>query len=104
VGAAPWQLWRTVIEDAADQLPQAHLNVLRGQGVASPAEGVLERVKALVSEVKQSEVKQSEVKQYASLFAYGSGEQRGGYAQRLQTIVAELEKAVTAGGRRTSGG
>jgi hypothetical protein len=84
-----WELWRTVIENDADGRPRAYLNVMRPKDVARLDSGTLERVTALLSELKQ----------FTSLFAYGSGEHRGEYTERLQELAADLERAVDAGSR-----
>jgi hypothetical protein len=47
---------------------------------------MLERAKALLSELKQ----------YTPLVAYGSAEHRTEYTQRVEALTGELEKAVSA--------
>jgi hypothetical protein len=84
--AETWELWRTVIEDDTDGRPHAYLNVLRREGVDRPAEGMLERAEALLSELKQ----------YTPLVAYGSAEHRTEYTQRVEALTGELENAVSA--------
>ena len=88
--ATEWELSRTVIEDEGGDgagRPRAYFNVLRHPHAERLPTGILEQVRELLSELKQ----------YSSLFAYGSAEHRGGYAERLQELTAEVEAAVAGG-------
>jgi hypothetical protein len=83
--ASVWELWRSVLTDAADGRLHAYLNVLRGRDAPGPLTGALERVKSALPEVQK----------FTSLVAYGSGDHRDEYIERLLVLTASMETAVT---------